>query len=1820
MRPPQSTLSADQQTLLALRQLRERVEELENTSREPIAIVGMACRFPGNVSSPEEFWKLLKEKRNTIGEVPRWRVDLDRIFAPFPAQPGKTYSRWAGLLDRPDAFDAEFFGIAPREAGAIDPQQRLLLEASWEALEDAGIDPRNLAGTNAGVFLGISVSEYGQRAQRVLAAEQLSAYTLQGTALNAGAGRLAYFYGFSGPAVAIDTACSSSLVAVDRACRSLRDGESGLAIAAGVNLIASAETFVISSQWGILSPRGVCAAFDGSADGFVRGEGCGVVVLKRLKDAEAAGDFVRGVILGSAVNQDGASSGLTVPNGLAQQALLREAHRRAGIEAGQVGYVEAHGTGTRLGDPIEAEALGAVFAGRAGKLAIGSVKANIGHLESAAGVAGLMRLVLSLEHGEIPPQAHWQGPSEHVRWEELPLEVVTESRVWEPVEGRRIGGVSSFGFSGTNAHVVVEGRGRVAGEAEAAGEDVLVISARTQAALRELGGRYAEYLEQDEEWNWAEICHTAGVGRAAMSERLAVAAVSKPEAAAKLRAWLRGEAVEGIGTGHVGAGQRGVLEVDAQATAEQIAEGWVQGAKVDWEQRRGGRKLRRARLPRYAFQRERYWIAEGDRHEEQGELTGRGMLGRRLRVAGMRGQYETGLSSTGWVGEHVVEGRVILPATGHLELMLEAGAEVLGGGCVLEDVVLQAALEVDGERRVQVAVEEEAAGRSRVRVYAERDEGEWEQVSEGWLRKAEAAKQEREDLQSIESRLAEMEAGDAFYASLRSRGLEFGERFRGVRRLWSGDAEALGEIVADKDTNATWELSPWALDACLQVVAAAAGGEGLYLPVSAERVEMYGEPEELSWSHVRARWLDARTVAADVNVFDSEGSLLARFSDLRFRMATARDRTEICGLEWKEFEPKGRIALTGHWLVLCEREESAVRLENEIQAAGGSCSVLGETAFDEKDSPTDVTEAPFGKQLGEKLRERPVQGLIDLRLAENSRSLDRAIDPEDVVEASIRTLHVLQTVLREKSRPETGVWLMTSCAAGQGAVSPAGAAVWALARTASLEFPELTLRCVDIGESEVTAEIFSALGDSCVRTVLVRNGRFHQPELIRQRETIAERDNTELIASASGLIDLLHEVPVARREPQSDEVEIRVEANGINFRDVLNALAMLPGASTALGGECAGAVVRAGARSGFNPGDRVFAFAPHSLQAFVTLPAKNAARIPDGLTTEQAAALPIVYLTALFGLDRLATLRQGETILIHAGAGGLGLAAVRLAKARGAEVYATAGSNEKREYLAELGVNHVYSSRTSDFADGVLQATGGRGVDVILNSLTGELAQKNLRVLAPGGRLLEVGKRETLSVREVQERRPDVSYFIYDLGEESDRDASLIPTLLAELLRLIKEGFLVPLPVTVFSDVREAFRYMAQARHIGKIVVTRSLKNGHEKASISPEAAYLLTGGCGGLGLIFAEWLIGRGARMLILMGRSAPSAATMMRIEKMRSEGAQITILQGDVADRTAIEGAVAAIPKDRPLKGVLHLAGVLDDRSLLLHDRESLQTVMRPKWLGAWNLHSATEHLHLNFFTLFSSAVVPLGSPGQANYAAANAALDTLANWRKSRGLPGLSVQWGPWAGAGMAEQLTVDLESWGLGRLAPAEGVAALDRLAGSKDPVTAVLRVTSWHRLLRRQMSGDGSLPKQEASYGIPAGERAPGIASQLKEKGPSERVALLNEHLRQQVIRILSLPEGTRIDEDEALHDLGLDSLMAVELRNALAASLGQPWSPTLVLDYPTLRRLNEFLLAELFSSQLESKREPQQPEDLSEAEAEELLLQELGGRAHDVDQ
>ncbi len=561
-----------------VREMRGRLDRMEQATHEPIAIVGLGCRFPG-AGSPAEFWDLLRTGGDAIQEVPRERWNLDDYFDADPDAPGKIYARHGGFLGGIDRFDARFFGITPREAEAMDPQQRLLLEVTWEALEDAGIAADQLAGQKAGVFVGISTSDYMQLELRSIRAEAIDAYLASGGCQSVAAGRLSYFLGVQGPAVSIDTACSSSLVAIHLACQSLRSGESTMAIAAGVSLMLLPELTINFCRARMLAPDGRCKTFDKAADGYVRSEGCGVVVLKRLSDAVAAGDRVLALVRGSAVNQDGRSSGLTVPNGPAQEAVILEALRNAGLAPADLQYVEAHGTGTSLGDPIEVQALGHAFAaGRAADdpLLIGSVKTNIGHLEAAAGVAGLLKLVLSLRHGQIPAHLHFREPNPHVNWGALPVRVATELAPWSTRTGRRIGGLSSFGFSGTNAHVIVEegpafarmasfGAARQAaseavGAASRPSPDavpldrpahVLPLSARSAAALEQLAEAFADRIDAEPD-AIADICHTAATGRSHFDHRAAVVASDSASMTAALRSIAAGEASPAVTRGTAG--------------------------------------------------------------------------------------------------------------------------------------------------------------------------------------------------------------------------------------------------------------------------------------------------------------------------------------------------------------------------------------------------------------------------------------------------------------------------------------------------------------------------------------------------------------------------------------------------------------------------------------------------------------------------------------------------------------------------------------------------------------------------------------------------------------------------------------------------------------------------------------------------------------------------------------------------------------------------------------------------------------------------------------------------------------------------------------------------------------------------------------------------------------------------------------------------------------------------------------------------------------------------------------------------------------------
>jgi 3-oxoacyl-(acyl-carrier-protein) synthase/SAM-dependent methyltransferase/acyl carrier protein len=617
-------LSPVKRALVEIRRLHAELESCRRGQLKPVAIIGLAVRLPGGITSPERFWKALAEGEDLITTVPPERWNAQAYWSPDGDQPGTMYDTHGGFLSDIDAFDAELFGIHPREAASMDPQHRILLEMTWEALERANIDPRSLKNTQTGIYLGLTNSDYG----RLLVDDSraIDGYTGVGAAASIAAGRLAYFLGTHGPALAIDTACSSSLVAVHQAVQSLRKGEIDLAIVGAANLILSPEMNVSFSRTRMLSRDGRCKTFDARADGYVRAEGCCVVVLKRLADAARDNDRVLAKIHGTAVNQDGRSAGITAPNGPAQEAVMRAALADAGLLPGEISYVEAHGTGTPLGDPMEAQAIGAVYgAGRGSEapLRIGSVKTNLGHTEAVAGLTGLIKALLMMQPGHgIAPNLHFKQPSAQIDWARWAIEVPAQLTAWSSDDSPRYAGVSSFGFSGTNAHLIVGSAEEttalraVQRETEATDqkESLLCFSANNEAALRKLTEQYVDCLRQTDE-TFSDICFTAGVGRAKLTHRLAVIARNAEAAAEMLESWLSGRAVAGVMTS--ADTLREIHSDGSDNELKRIQQEFVEGGDprhADWQ---GPRY--RVELPFYPFQRQRYWFGDSPLVKEQQE-------------------------------------------------------------------------------------------------------------------------------------------------------------------------------------------------------------------------------------------------------------------------------------------------------------------------------------------------------------------------------------------------------------------------------------------------------------------------------------------------------------------------------------------------------------------------------------------------------------------------------------------------------------------------------------------------------------------------------------------------------------------------------------------------------------------------------------------------------------------------------------------------------------------------------------------------------------------------------------------------------------------------------------------------------------------------------------------------------------------------------------------------------------------------------------------------------------------------------------------------
>jgi myxalamid-type polyketide synthase MxaB len=1140
-------------------------------------------------------------------------------------------------------------------------------------------------------------------------------------------------------------------------------------------------------------------------------------------------------------------------------------------------------------------------------------------------------------------------------------------------------------------------------------------------------------------------------------------------------------------------------------------------------------------------------------------------------------------------------------------MALAAGKALLSSPTiVLENVRISRALTLGEESAIVQTIVRDLEGEMSFEIYSGGPDGEeWIRHCSGTIAGFPAPSGERLNVEAELSRLDRVIPVEIFYDRCRERGLDYGESFRGVREIRIGDGEALAKIVFSEnitDELPLYQLHPRLLDACFQALLATVPDGGTLVPVAVERLTLYRPPAPVLWSHARRRPPSGDSIETDLNIFDEGGNPVARVEGLtskRIAGASGDGRDLLYTVEWIERSPAlytEILETPGHWILFADGDEIAEGLAGKLRANGQTCTIArpGENRALEKS--------------GENLK-----GVLYLSGLNPSADLETTIERE-----CTNFLAIVQALIRRNdsrpSLPSPRLWLVTRGAIDIGNDSPeisaiAGAAPWGMMGAIAREHPEFRPACVDLdprGSSRDAADaLWSEIRSSGEEDrVVLRQGIRHVPRLTRT--TLDDQWFDRLTVTEGGTIENLQWRSSPRRQPNFGEVEIEIRATGLNFRDLLNVLGMYPGEAGELGLECAGEVVRVGAGvTGLKIGDRVMGLVEGGFARYVTVPAPRVVPMVEGWTFEEAATVPGAFLTASRTLSEVAKLQPGERVLIHAAAGGVGLATIQLARQIGAEVFATA-SPGKWPFLRSLGIDRIWNSRTLDFAGEIDRETGGRGVDVVLNCLSGEFITESMAIVAPGGRFVEIGKQGILTAKEVTRIRPDIEYFTFDLLEIARSRPEAIGSSLGELRARFHKGELQPLPRRVFpiAEVKTAFRSLQKARDPGKIVVSRS---GSGSLALG-EGSYLIAGGFGALGSLVAKWLGEKGARHLILVGRGEPSAGALETIRELREGGGTILSVRADISLRAEVERVLATLEKENfpPLRGIVHAAGVLEDRTTRREDNEGFRRVIAPKVFGAWHLHQLTKEMPIDFFLLFSSFAGLSGSAGQVSYCAANAFLDALASARRGAGLPATSINWGAWGRSGMAARQSGRRGIPGMEEIDPIEGLKALEQILAARVSQVAVARL-NW------------SDPDFLAS---PFFERVTGTIdpSPRPDRPKTLPPRFGKDHLLAVVLdavaRVLGLANADAVPVHRGFTELGLDSLTSIELRNQLQTTLNLSLPSTIAFDYPDVDRLVDYLAGRLFPSivgeELPAKNGAREIiEDLSDAEAEALLLDEL---------
>lgn len=1860
-------LSPKRLALLAL-DLQSRIEQMEQQRTELIAIVGIGCRMPGAEPGPEGFWKLLSQGRDAITEIPADRWDARAYYNSDPDAPGRASTLWGGFLPDIYSFDAPFFNISRREAVSMDPQQRLLLEVCWEALEDAGHSPHKLRDKPTGIFIGISTNDY----YHLLLARgesAIDAYLASGTAHSVAAGRIAYVLGFDGPAMAVDTSCSGSLVSVHLACQSLRNGECRVALAGGVNAILSPEVTIGLSKAHMMAADGRCKAFDERADGFVRSEGCGIVVLKRLSDARADGDAVLGVIRGSASNQDGRSNGLTAPNGAAQEAVIRQALANARVRPEEISYVETHGTGTALGDPIEAHALAAVFGqgrGADNLLKIGSVKSNIGHLEAAAGVAGLIKTVLALQHEQIPGNLHFKSLNPQIDWGDCPMAIAANTSPWPRGTRPRVAGVSSFGFSGTNAHLVIEESPVPTshGSEENRPLHILTLSARNESALTNLEERYARCFAGSAN-QVADLCFSANEGRAPLEQRSAYLAAtreqmieclhSSPVASGRKRTRLETVFLfPGQGAQYAGMGKdlyrdhpdfRRALDECAEILKSELEEPLLE---VLWGARTA--LLDQTIYTQPALFAVEYAVAQLWRSwgvepsavlgHSVGEYVaacvagvydlrdGLHLIARRAAL--MQSTAGEGIMSAVMAGE-----RHVRDALDGLETRVSVAAVNAVESAVISGYKPEVEIAEQRLQRQGVAVKRLAVSHA----FHSPQMAQIEEVFEDVARKVRFAPPRIELISSVTGNsISQAELSEPAYWRRQIRQpVLFAKAIRTLQSkgpaafLEAGPGSTLRSLARQTITGpeAVWAGSlrrsrgewPEVLESLAQlwVHGVEIDWAAFDRPYHRQRVHLPTYPFErqhyaiesgprvpggpasrpvkpanvpdswfynLEWEPNRHNSLPpppesstdwALFLSGRASLLRSEHHL-DRYDDLRMELNPVCARFILAALQKagctmtsgshfaiSDLRARGRIAERHR--MLFDRILEILVEQGILSRNGEVCTVATIPAFE---NPSLAIAALREKYPGFE-PELEMTGRCGAALA---RVLQGDLDPLHVLfpDGSTKTAEAIYSlspgpqvfnrlagdlVAREvESRPD-GKLRVLEIGAGTGGTTayvlphlPADRSEYVFtdvsplflsrAREKFKDYPFLQYRTLDI-EKEPAAQGFETGQFDLVIAANVLHATADLNQTFRHIRSVL---------APGGLIVL---VEGTYAEPWVD-LTFGLTDGWWRFRDrdlrPSYPLLSRPGWLDFL------------SRSGFEQPNAIqpregsqqaviFARAPRNPgPPLCCLILPDTSGIADSLVEQiQQAGGTAQVMRSGEPLD--AYLRTASTPWTHI-----------------ADLRPVGNADLAQMPAAELGQE---AFRCSAAPLAALQAMVRTGSKAKLWVVT-----RGAQAVLPSQKDFAVTEATAWGIaRCIRLEHPALWGGVVDLDPAAGNDENA-RACLASLLA---------------GDPEDQTAFRTGQRYVPRLV--RGASPGASPVAIRADRTYLVTGGLGGLGLRVAHWLVESGAREILLVGRTglphrgswdalppeSPEAKRVSAVKAMEQLGAKVSVAAIDVSDESAVASRIAALPVGK-LAGIVHAAADLAAGALLDMKESDLHAMLAAKATGTWALHRATASMNLDFFVLFSSNSSLMGAQNLGHYAAANQFLDAFAHYRGRRGLPAVSVNWGAWPHFGKTSASDRDrLYRGGLVPM-PWEGaLAALGQVMAS-DLRQIFIGDFNWN-VLKSLYESQRELPLLE-HISDTAAENGESVRTQQEPSAsPFSRLAgswgderdASTLHYLTEVLASLVRTSAGQLDADLPLTDFGIDSLIALELRNRLDADFHFSISTVALLKGPTLREL-----------------------------------------------